>query len=88
MVVCCVQVLSVCGGVLCAGAVSVWWCAVCRCCQCVVVCCVQVVSPGRSLELTTQLGMARMKAELEAKAAADPPKTDREEAQGRLRSAK
>lgn len=56
--------------------------------ECVVVFRVQVVCPGRSLELTTRLGMARLKAEMEAAAATDVSKMEREEARGRLKSAK
>lgn len=50
--------------------------------------CVQVVCPGRSLELTTQLGMAKLRAELEVAAAANVSDAEKEDVRGRLRSAK
>ena len=49
---------------------------------------VQVVCPGRSLELTTQLGMAKLRAELEVTAAANVSDAEKEDSRGRLRSAK
>lgn len=49
---------------------------------------VQVVCPGRSLELTTRLGMAKLRAELEVTAAANVSDAEKEDSRGRLRSAK